>query len=693
MPQTVDRIDFACTDVDPSQWPKLSCAGANQLGLEAGSLRLEANREVLFADNGQLRCFDDNHRLVFNRAGNQLELHEAGDILFLTGVPAPTEKLRIRADGKVGIGIASPSQALEVNGAIKATDFIKGATPLVSSPWSEVAGGINYTAGSVGIGAASPSQALEVNGAVKATDFIKGATSLISSQWSEVAGGISYAGGGVGIGTTTPSGNLQIAGPRPDLFLVGNTGANEDGLRIHYNETADVRAGVIDVKGASLRLRGESGAAGNGATERLRIDLTTGNVGIGTTSPIANLHIGKAEAAAGTAGAIDRLAIQPYGHTGGPWRVTARDDSSNAYLDLKYASSELLTVIHNGNVGIGTTTPGAPLHVANYMVVGPFAATTGQGGIDVTGPAAELGFVRRSLGAWPASPQAGDRFVWYNPDGTARLWTERRGDLLTVLNNGNVGIGIGNPGAKLQVAGGGGGSIDFIVNGRLQSNNNDGGLWIASDRFVGGVATNQIGFWNNGAWRLTVQNDGDVAITGRLGTGGWSPEPRTAGWGGGIHTWDVEAEGTMWSRNGYQSGNRDVAENYAATMALEPGDVVCLAPVEDQVALSRKANDTCVIGVVSTAPGVLLNENHDLEAGQQFPIALCGRVPCKVVAENGSIQRGDLLTSSSTPGHAMKAQPIVIEGHTLYQPGTIIGKALGAHISGEGLIEMFIVGR
>jgi hypothetical protein len=74
------------------------------------------------------------------------------------------------------------------------------------------------------------------------------------------------------------------------------------------------------------------------------------------------------------------------------------------------------------------------------MAVGPFSATGGQGGIDVTGKVAELGFVKRTLTSWPAKPVAGDRFVWYNPDGTARLWTEKKGDLLTVKNTGEVSI-------------------------------------------------------------------------------------------------------------------------------------------------------------------------------------------------------------------------------------------------------------
>lgn len=76
---------------------------------------------------------------------------------------------------------------------------------------------------------------------------------------------------------------------------------------------------------------------------------------------------------------------------------------------------------------------------------------------------------------------------------------------------GNVGLGTDAPAAKLHIEGKGGQNVDLLVNGRIRSNNNDGGLWIASDRFVGGVATNMIGFYNNG-WQLLVQNNGNVGI-------------------------------------------------------------------------------------------------------------------------------------------------------------------------------------
>ncbi|HEX5734699.1 MAG TPA: hypothetical protein VF131_17845 [Blastocatellia bacterium] len=121
-------------------------------------------------------------------------------------------------------------------------------------------------------------------------------------------------------------------------------------------------------------------------------------------------------------------------------------------LQIRTNNKTRMTINANsGNVGIGTTEPGAPMHIAEYLVVGPFAASSGIGGIDVNGPKAELGFVKRTLTSWPTDPKAGDRFVWYNPDGTAHLWTHVKGALLSVTATGNVGIGTTTPEAPLHV--------------------------------------------------------------------------------------------------------------------------------------------------------------------------------------------------------------------------------------------------
>ena len=58
-------------------------------------------------------------------------------------------------------------------------------------------------------------------------------------------------------------------------------------------------------------------------------------------------------------------------------------------------------------------------------------------------------------------------------------------------------------------------------------------------------------------------------------------------------------------------------------------------------------------------------------------------VPCKVSAENGPIRPGDLLVTSSTPGHAMRDDRP--------EPGTILGKALGSIDFGTGLIEVLVM--
>lgn len=252
-----------------------------------------------------------------------------------------------------------------------------------------------------------------------------------------------------------------------------------------------------------------------------------------------------------------------------------------------------------------------------------------------------------------------------------------------LLVQGRVGIGTATPAVSLDVADGG--KLNEVAIGSAPF----GSLPYPYESI-------QLPTWANlrvnfGSTQTAIfTNVGDMQISGRLGTAGWFPTPRTRGWGGGIHTWDVEAEGTMWSSHGYQSGPRDLAENYPSDMDLEPGDVVCLDQDEDRIIISEKQNDCLVLGVVSTAPGFLLNSTREAESKKVFPVALCGRVPCKVVDENGPIKRGDLLTSSSTTGHAMKASPIEIKGEELFRPGTIIGKALGPLESGKGVIDIFV---
>jgi hypothetical protein len=105
-----------------------------------------------------------------------------------------------------------------------------------------------------------------------------------------------------------------------------------------------------------------------------------------------------------------------------------------------------------------------------------------------------------------------------------------------------------------------------------------------------------------------------------------------------------------------------------------------------RMCVSAVPYDTRVAGVVSGAggltPAVVLPRVES--RCPRLPIALVGTAFCKVDASAGRIQPGDLLTTSSTPGHAMK-----VLDHAR-AAGAILGKALQALRDGDGLIQILV---
>jgi hypothetical protein len=117
-----------------------------------------------------------------------------------------------------------------------------------------------------------------------------------------------------------------------------------------------------------------------------------------------------------------------------------------------------------------------------------------------------------------------------------------------------------------------------------------------------------------------------------------------------------------------------------AVKGLEPGDVLVIGP-DGTLILSTEPYQASVAGVYSTQPGFVGGQPVTGEVAGNIPLAVVGVVPVKVSAENGPIRPGDLLVSSSIPGHAMKAGPNPPQG-------TVIGKALGKLEAGTGIIKM-----
>jgi hypothetical protein len=138
-------------------------------------------------------------------------------------------------------------------------------------------------------------------------------------------------------------------------------------------------------------------------------------------------------------------------------------------------------------------------------------------------------------------------------------------------------------------------------------------------------------------------------------------------------------------------GGCDVAEafDFSDRETVAPGMVMVIdSEKAGHLKLSTNAYDSTVAGIISGAgnlqPGMSLGRRAD--GTNDLPIALSGRVYCYVEATENAIEVGDLLTTSSIPGHAMKA------ADRSRAFGTIVGKAMEPLARGQrGLILVFVM--
>jgi hypothetical protein len=148
---------------------------------------------------------------------------------------------------------------------------------------------------------------------------------------------------------------------------------------------------------------------------------------------------------------------------------------------------------------------------------------------------------------------------------------------------------------------------------------------------------------------------------------------------------DVEVTGDI------RLTNADCAEEFdlSSTDFTEPGTVMVLNQAGN-LEQSHEAYDKKVAGVVSGIgdykPAIVLDKKENItdNINKRIPIALIGKVYCKVDATYSSIEIGDLLTTSTTRGYAMKAD----DHHKAF--GSVIGKALKSLQEGKGLIPVLV---
>ncbi len=137
-------------------------------------------------------------------------------------------------------------------------------------------------------------------------------------------------------------------------------------------------------------------------------------------------------------------------------------------------------------------------------------------------------------------------------------------------------------------------------------------------------------------------------------------------------------------------GGADLAEpfNTSGRDNIRPGMIMSIDPENPgQLRIADKPHDKTVAGIVSGANGInagLTLTQKGTAADGSVPVALTGRVYAWVDASYGAIGPGDLLTTSNTPGHAMK-----VTDHEK-GPGTIIGKAMTSMDEGKGLVLVLV---
>ena len=222
-------------------------------------------------------------------------------------------------------------------------------------------------------------------------------------------------------------------------------------------------------------------------------------------------------------------------------------------------------------------------------------------------------------------------------------------------NHAIVGTSMGNGAGVFGITGNGNG-----IEGHSTTNNG-----------VFGESEQGIGVFGRGG-KLAGFFEGDVKVTGTLQC-----------------EQEVQCKGNilMAKTADIRLSNADCAEDFdvSGATAVEPGTVMVLGP-EGALFESLQPYDRRVAGVISGAgnykPGIVL-DTQDTEANRQ-PIALIGKTFCKVDAEFGPVEIGDLLTTSSTPGHAMKASD------PLMAFGAVIGKALRSLPNGRALVPILI---
>jgi hypothetical protein len=454
-----------------------------------------------------------------------------------------TSALYVSQSGNVGIGTASPTAKLEVNGNVKATSFTGSFSGSVSAPGSTTqivyndngvlaaSSGLVYSGSNVGIGISSPTEKLHIVSSAAGNQFarITATDSNASAAWvaqNDSGDNIVYR-----VFSSGVSGTQMGAALGRSASLLANLGGSGVFLLGTFSNTNFI--------------------LGTNNTERMRI-TTAGNVGIGTTSPGGKLQI-----ADGSSGTTNDSSTTLY---------VENDGSSNSFYVLQTATfggGKSFSVTNAGNVGIGTTSPSQKLEVQGQAQIGNDSITsaglfiarknTNQAKSHYFLSAQESPTYQWIEGGYFTSELAGvsvannsgkPYYESYSPAGqyksfgfinqttsgssftstaaTASMVLYQGGNIALAPTQGNVGVGTYSPSARLHISGSTDATQRIIVDGsgnnsslHLNYNGSNVGFinsYQNSELNIGTSVSAFVNFYTNNTERMRIAAGGNVGI-------------------------------------------------------------------------------------------------------------------------------------------------------------------------------------
>ncbi|MCK4458560.1 MAG: hypothetical protein KAU52_02415 [Methanosarcinales archaeon] len=621
----------------------------------------------------------DAHIQVFGSAtntwGNYIEItHDGTDGIIGTDVG----DILLNPAGNVGIGLTEPNRKLYV-----VEDVSGVAYPLkLDNPhptYNEDAVGILFSTGGSGGG---PIDTDRGKGALvygHKDTWNRGSFHFLQEpNIGEANPDLSDAvmtiqnNGNVGIGTINPEDKLEVSGGM--VTFDSGPEASITGLRIR--EDGDMRWTLLyrTWQGDDFHIYDE--VIGQSA---MTFESGTGNVGIGTTSPGAKLDVVGGDSSIGVrASSANSYGIYGEGMYGGYFTT---NQGGTGWNDRNAGVNATTTYDYSNGVHASTTgyySEGVCASTTGYNSDGVHASTTGGNSEGVY--ASTTGDYSEGVRAHTTGNYSNGVHASTTGKGSEGVYAYTTGDdsegvyASSAKSYGVFGKSNSAGSAGVYALGKDGGA-DLILGGNANTEVGDDGKIYSDPAY----SSSDIYLITNDGLRIDLDNNGDgedadFEIYDK-------DDDRI---------FDVDESGHVYADGAFHSGGADVAEYFPTSEDPEPGTVMTIDPAGDsKLRSSTNAYDTTVAGIVSTAPGVSLGTKEDGNDGERL-IAVAGRVPCKVDASYAPIMPGDLLTTSDTPGHAMKAHPVEIGGIEIYRPGTTIGKALEPLDSGTGVIEVLV---